>query len=205
MPILIQITWPWAYFKATMLYYNIYYFQIIFYFFGFVTSQSLQNSQTLGRFFDPLYILLYMSHILLMCTTELPCHSYRTFPLSQYLAALDLLTRHGLSAYLGHTSHAHAVSLTHTYLHCFWHTWVISTAITPIIFAAYSVWSCTSVSPFPVSWRVLLALYDSYFTPLLVTRFYLYSICSVCTDSSRFRLGLLCNPRTINHPLELRS
>ena len=38
-----------------MLYYNIYYFQIISYFFGFVLSQSLQNSQTLGQFFDPLY------------------------------------------------------------------------------------------------------------------------------------------------------
>ena len=39
-----------------MLYYNIYYFQIISYVFGFVLSQSLQYSQTLGQFFDPLYI-----------------------------------------------------------------------------------------------------------------------------------------------------
>ena len=39
-----------------MLYYKIYYFPIISYFFGFVLSQSLQNSQTLGQFFDPLYM-----------------------------------------------------------------------------------------------------------------------------------------------------
>ena len=43
-----------------MLYYHIYYFQIICYFFGFVLSQSLRNSQTLGRFFDPLYKYLLM-------------------------------------------------------------------------------------------------------------------------------------------------
>ena len=67
-----------------------------------------------------LYSAIYTSRSL-MCTTGLPCRSYWTFPLSQYLAALDLLMRHGLSAYLGHTSHAHAAPLTHTYLHCFWH------------------------------------------------------------------------------------
>ena len=136
------------------------------------------------------YILLYTSRVLLMCTTGPPCRSYRTFPLSRYLAALDLLTRHGSPAYLGHTSHAHAAPLTHTYLHCFWHAWVISIAITPIFFATYSVQYCASVSPSPASWRVFSALYDSYFTWLLVTRSHLYCIYSICTDSSCFRLGL---------------
>ena len=54
------------------------------------------------------YILLYTSCVLLMCTTGLPYRSYQTSPLSRYLAALDLLTRHGSPAYLGHTSHARA-------------------------------------------------------------------------------------------------
>ena len=120
------------------------------------------------------YILLHTSRVLLMCTTGPPYRSYQTFPLSQYLAALDLLTCHGSPAYLGHTSHARAAPSTHTYLHCFWHAWVISTAITPISFAAYSVQYCASVSPFPASWHVFLALYDSYFTWLIVTRSYLY-------------------------------
>ena len=149
------------------------------------------------------YILPYTSCIVLMCTTGLPCRSYRTFPLSQYLAALDLLTHHGLPAYSGHTFHACAAPSTHTYLYCFWHVWVISTAMTSISFAAYSVQYCASVSPSPAFWRVFLALYDLYFTWLLVTRYYLYILYSVCTDLSRFRLGLPCNPRTINHSLEL--
>ena len=67
------------------------------------------------------YILLYTSRVSLMCTTGPPYRSYQTSPLSRYLAALDLLTRHGSPAYLGHTSHARAAPSTHTYLHCFWH------------------------------------------------------------------------------------
>ena len=120
------------------------------------------------------YILLYMSCVSLMCTTGPPYYSYRTFPLSRYLAALDLLTRHSSPAYLGHTSHARAAPLTHTYLHCFWHVWVISTAMTLISFAAYSVRYCASVSPSLASWRVFSACYDSYFTWLLITRSHLY-------------------------------
>ena len=120
------------------------------------------------------YILLYTSRVLLMCTTGPPYRLYRTSPLSRYLAALDLLTRHGSPAYLGHTSHARAAPLTHTHLHCFWHAWVISTAMTPISFAAYSVRYCASVSSFLAFWRVFSACYDSYFTWLLVTRSYLY-------------------------------
>ena len=34
---------------------------------------------------------------------------------------LQILMCHSLPAYLGHTSHAHAAPLTHTYLYCFWH------------------------------------------------------------------------------------
>ena len=65
------------------------------------------------------YILPHMSYVLLMCTTGSPCHLCQTFLLSKYLAALDLLTCHGLPAYLGHTSHTRAAPSTHTYLHCF--------------------------------------------------------------------------------------
>ena len=84
-----------------------------------VTPQGLSY---VPRIYLYLYsILLYASCVLLMCTTGLPYCSYRTFPLSRYLAALDLLTRHGLPAYLGHTSHTRAAPSTHTYLHCFWH------------------------------------------------------------------------------------
>ena len=120
------------------------------------------------------YILLHTSRVLLMCTIGSPCCSYQTFPLSRYLAALDSLAHHGLPAYLGHTSHAHAAPSTHTYLHYFWHAWVISIAMTPISFAAYSVQYCTLVNPFSVSWHVFSALYNLYFTWLLVTRSYLY-------------------------------
>ena len=120
------------------------------------------------------YILLYTSSVLLMCTTRPPCHSYWTFSLSRYLVALDLLTCHGSPAYLGHTSHTHAAPLIHTYLYCFQHVWVISTAITPIFLAAHLVRYCTSVSPSPASWHVFSACYDLYFTWLLVTRSYLY-------------------------------
>ena len=120
------------------------------------------------------YILLYTSCVSLMCTTGPPYRSYQTSPLSRYLAALDLLTRHGSPAYLGHTSHACAAPPTHIYLYCFWHAWVISAAMTPISSAAYSVRYCTSVSPFLASWRVFLACYDSYFTWILVTRSHLY-------------------------------
>ena len=55
-----------------------------------------------------IYILLYTSRVSLMCTIGLSYRSYWTFPLSRYLAALDLLMRHGSPAYLGHTSHARA-------------------------------------------------------------------------------------------------
>ena len=160
-----------------------------------VTPQGLPY---VPRVYLYLYSAIYVS-CLLMCITGPPYRSYWTSPLPRYLAALDLLTRHGSPAYLGHTSHARTASSTHTYLYCFWHAWVISTAMTPISFAAYSVQYCASVSPFTASWRIFSACYDSYFPWLLVTR----STCiySVCTDSSRFRLGLLCNPRTINHLL----
>ena len=120
------------------------------------------------------YILSYTSRVSLMCTTGPPYCSYQTFPLSWYLAALDLLTCHGSPAYLGHTSHARAAPLTHTYFYCFWHAWVISIAMTLIFFAAYSVVYCASVSPSPASWRVFSALYDLYSTWLFVTRSCLY-------------------------------
>ena len=153
-----------------------------------VTPQGLSY---VPRIYLYLYSAIYVSH-LLMCTTGPLCRSYRTFLLSRYLAALDLLTHHGSPTYLGHTSHAHAAPSTHTYLHCFWHAWVISTAMTPISFAAYSVRYCASISPFLASWHVFSACHDLYFTWLLMTRSHLY-IYSVCTDSSCFRLGLLVN------------
>ena len=52
---------------------------------------------------------------LLMCTTGPSYRSYRTFPLSRYLAALDLLTCHGLPSYLSHApnSYLHSVIMAH--------------------------------------------------------------------------------------------
>ena len=139
----------------------------------FVTPQGLSYVPHIYLY---LYsVTVYMSRILLMCTTRPPCCSYQTFPLSRYLlAALDLLTCHGLPAYSGHTSHTCAAPSTHTYLHCFWHAWVISTAMTPIFFAAYLIWHCALVSPFPTFLHVFSACYDLYFTWLLVIRSYLY-------------------------------
>ena len=79
-----------------------------------------QGLSYVPRVYLYLYSAIYVSR-LLMCTTGPPYCSYQTFPLSRYLAALDLLTRHGSPAYLGCTSHARAAPSTHTYLHCFWH------------------------------------------------------------------------------------
>ena len=85
--------------------------------FGSVMPQGLSY---VPRVYLYLYSAIYVSR-LLMCTTGPPYRSYWTSLLSRYLAALDLLTRHGSPAYLGHTSHARAAPSTHTYLYCFWH------------------------------------------------------------------------------------
>ena len=87
-------------------------------FFVFTSQMLRPRAYLMCHMFIYTYILLYTSHVSLICTTEPPCHSYWIFPLSQYLAALDLLMGHGSPAYLGHTSHARAAPSTHTYLYC---------------------------------------------------------------------------------------
>ncbi len=52
---LIQIIWSRAYLKAKMMYYFMYYFQILIYFIWFIAGPSFQNGQTLEQFFEPLY------------------------------------------------------------------------------------------------------------------------------------------------------
>ena len=70
-PILLQIAYIRACLKAKITLYNIYYFYISRYFTWFVTTQSFQNHQTLGQFFNPLYqhnsvpMLFYFSKMLL--------------------------------------------------------------------------------------------------------------------------------------------
>ena len=54
-PILLQIACIRVCQNAKMTLYNTYYVHIFRYFTWFVTTQSFQNHQTLGQFFDPLY------------------------------------------------------------------------------------------------------------------------------------------------------
>ena len=59
--------------KANMVYYKIHLFQSNTFVYHCVINQTLQNGQTLGQFFEPLYIkakldnmvLLYRHHLLL--------------------------------------------------------------------------------------------------------------------------------------------
>ena len=125
---------------------------------------------------------------------------YRTFPLSQYLAALDPLTRLGSPSYSSSHSHGHAIPLAHLPLHQFWHAWVRSAAITKISSVAYSVPYQASVSPCSACWRIALTPCDSIFLWLGPP-----CIHSVCTRPQSLQTWSPCNPRTINHILELRS
>ena len=56
LPILLQIACIRACSKAKMTLYNINYLYTFMYFIWIVTTQSFQNCQTLGQFFDPLYL-----------------------------------------------------------------------------------------------------------------------------------------------------
>ena len=125
---------------------------------------------------------------------------YQTFLLSWYLAALDLLTCPGSPSYLGLHSHGCATPLVHLPLHRFWHTWVISTAITKISFVAYSVPYQASVSPCSACWSIASASCDLIFLWLGPPCIY-----SVCTRPELLQTWSPCNPRTINHLLELCS
>ena len=127
-------------------------------------------------------------------------HPYRSFPLSWYLAALDSLMRPSLPSYLGLRSHGHATPLAHLPLHQFWNAWVRSTAITKISSVAYSVPYWASVSPCSVCWRIASASCDSIF--LWLGPSYIYS---VYTRLESLQTWSPCNPRTINHSLELHS
>ena len=125
---------------------------------------------------------------------------YWTFPLSQYLAALDPLTCFGSPSYLGLHSHGHAIPLAHLPFHQFWHTWVRSAAITKISSVAYLVPYQASVSPRLAHWRIASASWDSIFLWLGPSCIY-----SVCTRPESLQTWSPYNPRTINHILELRS
>ena len=126
---------------------------------------------------------------------------YRTFPLSRYLAALDPLMHPGSPSYLGLHSHGHTTPLACLPLHQFWHVWVILTAITKISFAAYSVPYQASVSPCLACWCIASASCDLIFLWLSPSCI----VYSVCTRPESLQTWSSCNPRTINHLLELRS
>ena len=57
--------------KANMVYYNIHLFQSNTFVYHCVINQTLQNGQTLGQFFEPLYIicpiLIKSQHISQLC------------------------------------------------------------------------------------------------------------------------------------------
>ena len=84
--------------------------------------------------------------------------------------------------------------------HQFWHAWVRSVAITKISSVAYSVSYQASVSPCLARWHIALASCDSVF--LWLGPAYIYS---VCTRPESLQTWSPCNPRTINHILELCS
>ena len=125
-------------------------------------------------------------------------HPYQTFPLSQYLAAFDSLTRLSSPSYSGLHPHGHAILLACLPLHQFWHAWVRSAAITKISSVPYSVPYQASVSPCSACWRIASASFDSIFLWLGPSCIY-----SVCTRSESLQTWSPCNPRTINHLLEL--
>ena len=154
--------------------------------------------------------LAHVSNVLILCLIRLvwsdyvyhwfAWYPYWTFPLSQYLAALDPLTCPGSPSYLGLCSHSRAPPSAHLPLHQFWHMWVISTAITKISSVAYSVPYQASVSPCLACWRIASASCDSIFLWLSPSCIY-----SVCIRPELLQTWSPCNPRTTNHLLELRS
>jgi len=58
--VFIQIKWVLGHSKANMVYYQVYLFQSNTSTCHCVTSQIVWNSQTLGQFFEPLYIQIWM-------------------------------------------------------------------------------------------------------------------------------------------------
>ena len=155
-------------------------------------------------------LLACVSNVLIFCCIRLmwpdyvyhrfTWRPYRTFLLSRYLAALDPLTCPGSPSYLGLHLQGHATPLTCLPLHQFWHAWVILTAITKISFVTYSVPYQASVSPCSACWRIVSASCDSIFLWLSHPCIY-----SVYTRPESLQTWSPCNPRTINHILELRS
>ena len=125
---------------------------------------------------------------------------YQTFPLSWYLAALDSLMHPSSPSYSGLHLHSHAPPLACLPLHQFWHAWVLSVAITKIFFAAYSVPYQASVSPCLSCWCIASASCDLIFLWLSPSCIY-----SVCIRPESLQTWSSCNPRTINHLLELCS
>ena len=154
--------------------------------------------------------LAHVSNVLILCLIRLvwsdyvyhwfAWYPYWTFPLSQYLAALDPLTCPGSPSYLGLHSHGRASPLAHLPLHQFWHAWVISTAITKISSVAYLVPYQALVSPFSACWCIASASCDSIFLWLSPSCIY-----NVCTRPESLQTWSPCNPRTISHFLELFS
>ena len=155
-------------------------------------------------------LLACVSNVLIFCLIQLVWPDYvyhqftwcpyQTFLLSRYLAALNPLTRPGSPSYSGLHLHGHVPPLACLPLHQFWHTWVISTAITKISFVAYSVPYQASVSPCLAYWHITSASCYSIFLWLVPS-----CINSVCTRPESLQTWSPCNPRTINHLFELCS
>ena len=155
-------------------------------------------------------LLARVSNVLIFCLIRLVWTAYvyhwfawclyQTFPLSRYLAALDPLTCPGSPSYLSPHLHGCATPLAHLPLHQFWHAWVRSVAITKISSGAYSVSYQASVSPRSARWHIASASCDSIFLWLGPPCIY-----SVCTRPELLQTWSPCNPRTINHILELHS
>ena len=132
----------------------------------------VQSKQTICYALGPI-LLARVSNVLIFCYIQLvwtdyvyhrfAWRPYWTFPLSQYLAALDPLTHLGSPSYSSPHSHGCATPLACLPLHQFWHTWVRSAAITKISSVAYSVPYQASVSSCSARWRIASASCDSIF------------------------------------------
>ena len=159
--------------------------------------------------FGPI-LLAHVSNVLIFCLIQLMWIAYvyhrftwcpyQTFPLSWYLAALDPLTHLDSPSYLSSHSHGRATPLACPPLHQFGHAWVRSTAIIKISSVAYSVPYQASVSPCSARWRIASASCNLIF--LWLSPCYIYS---VCTRPKSLQTWSPCNPRIINHILELCS